>query len=156
MKKNFLILFITATSFSQIKFENGYYINNSDVKVECLINNIDWKNNPKEIQIKNDLNDDLEVIGINSIKEFGVYGSSKFERHMVEIDKSSTDLNKIDNERNPVFVEEQLFLKVFVEGKATLYYYEDGNLFRFFFKVGDLAVKQLVYKTYIIDSEKKI
>ena len=39
----FLIAFNIFNSYSQIKFEKGYFINNYNDKTDCLIKNIDWK-----------------------------------------------------------------------------------------------------------------
>jgi hypothetical protein len=37
---------------------------------------------------------------------------------------------------------------VLVDGKATLYYYENKGLVRFFYSVSDTAINQLIYKEY--------
>ena len=53
MKKQILLLLTTIlslNSYSQINFDKGYFINDSNQKVDCLIKNIDWKNNPTEIE----------------------------------------------------------------------------------------------------------
>ena len=56
MRKQILVLaFITISclqSYSQIIFENGYFIDESNNRIECLIKNIDWKNNPTEFEYK--------------------------------------------------------------------------------------------------------
>ena len=43
-----LLFLIVTESFGQIKYEKGYFINNENKKIECLIKNKDWKNNPSE------------------------------------------------------------------------------------------------------------
>lgn len=53
MKKRILFLLITILSlncYSQISFQKGYYIDNTNQKINCLIKNIDWKNNPTEFE----------------------------------------------------------------------------------------------------------
>lgn len=45
--------------------------------------------------------------------------------------------------------EETLFLKTLLEGKASLYYTERENISRYFFKVGDGEIEQLIYKRYL-------
>ena len=55
MKKQLLILLIfisTFNSYAQTSFEKGYFINNEGQKTDCLIKNIDWKDNPTEIKFK--------------------------------------------------------------------------------------------------------
>jgi hypothetical protein len=58
-------------------------------------------------------------------------------------------------ERNPIFQEDTLFLKVLVEVKISLLIYDNGNLTRFFYKKNDSAIIQLVYKRYL-NKEKNI
>jgi hypothetical protein len=65
-----------------------------------------------------------------SVKEFGVYGSFKFIRAKVKIDRSSYKLGELTPDREPVWSDELLFLRVLAKGKASLYSYED--LSRFF------------------------
>ena len=63
----------------------------------------------------------------------------------------STDLSK---EKNPEWSQQRLFLKVLVEGSATLLYYEGQNLVRFFYSVPDSAIKQLIYKEYYVNANE--
>lgn len=51
-------------------------------------------------------------------------------------------------------MQEQLFLEVLVEGKATLYIYTKGSLIRFFYSVSDSSINQLIYKEYYVTSEQ--
>lgn len=145
-----LIAFSSIESYSQIIFENGYFINESNQKTECLIKNIEWKNNPTEFEYKLTQNANIQKGGIKNVKEFGITGVSKYIRALVKIDKSSDNINNMGYNRNPIFNEEELFLKVLIEGKASLFYYEKGNLTRFFFKTNDSNINQLVYKRYLI------
>ncbi|WP_165823827.1 porin family protein [Pseudochryseolinea flava] len=84
---------------------------------------------------------------MDSILEFGIDGASKYITRKVQIDRSSAFLADLSNDRNPTFTEEQVFLKVLVEGERNLYEYVDGNLIRFFYSK-DSVVQQLIFKTY--------
>lgn len=151
MKKQLLFLLITVLSFncySQISFEKGYYIDNSNQKTNCLIKNIDWKNNPTEFEYKLSENSESKKASIKLIKEFGIDNVSKYIRSNVNIDRSSEKFNQLSNHRKPIFKEEELFLKVLVEGKANLYLFEDGNLTRYFYNTEDTVIEQLVFKSY--------
>lgn len=158
MKRNevFLLLMIvwTSLSYSQTNFEKGYFINESNEKISCLIKNLDWKNNPIQFEYKISENAEMEQASIKTVKEFGVDGVSKYVRAKVGLDRSSNKIDNLDYNRNPDFSEEILFLKVQVEGQASLYLYEDVGLKRFFYNVNDSEIVQLVYKTYL--SDKKI
>lgn len=151
MKKRILIALISILSFncySQIEFESGYFINNNGEQTNCLIKNIDWKNNPVEFKYKLSENSESKTATITSVKEFGVLNTSKYHRFIVNIDRSSENINNLSVNKNPQFNEEQLFLKVFVEGKASLYFYEDGNLIRYFYSHDNSNVEQLIFKSY--------
>lgn len=126
MKKRILFLLITIStlnSYSQVSFEKGYYIDNTNQKINCLIKNVDWKNNPTEFEYKLAENSEPKKTTIKTIKEFGIDNISKYVRSTVNIDRSSESINNLSNDKNPIFKEEELFLKVLVEGKATLYQY---------------------------------
>lgn len=152
MKKKLLFILtiiLTTHCFSQISFESGYYIDNSNQKIKCLIKNIDWKNNPTQFKYKLTKTSDAKEITIKSVKEFGIDNVSKYIRCSVNIDKSSEYLNKLSNDKEPLFNEEELFLKVLIEGEASLYHYsEDGNLKRFFYDTQNTNIKQLIFKSY--------
>ena len=120
-----LILFLIAfLSFAQNKFESGYYIDNSGVKTECLIKNYDWKNNPKNIETKTNLEDNVTTTkSIEEINEFAITGKSKFVKATVNIDESSQNLVTLTNSPSPKFVEKTVLLKVLVQGNSNLYYF---------------------------------
>ncbi|SEA23719.1 outer membrane beta-barrel protein [Psychroflexus halocasei] len=151
MKKQLLslLLFIIGlNSYAQITFEEGYFINNSGQKITCLIKNVDWKNTPTQIEYKLQENDEAQLKSIETLNEFGINGISKYIKAKVEIDRSSKNINRLSQNRNPIFSEENLFLKVLVEGQANLYEYNDGNLLRYFYSLKDSEIKQLIYKKY--------
>jgi len=151
MKKIITFLLITFLSFniySQISFEKGYFIDNSGQKIDCLIKNNDWKNNPTEFEYKSSEDTDAIKISILSVKEFGIYNVLKYLRSTVNIDRSSKVLGEMSNVKEGIFKKEQLFLNVLVEGKANLFKYVDGNLVRFFYKMDDSIIDQLIFKKY--------
>lgn len=154
MKKKILFLalsiILSFKSFSQIVFEDGYYINHSNQKIECLIKNIDWKNNPTEFEFKLSRNTPAQKASIETVKEFGINGVSKYIRTTVKIDRSTDKIDKLSSEKDPNFLEEKLFLEVLIEGGATLFLYEYRNLKRFFYSLNNSEIKQLVYKRYHI------
>lgn len=145
----FISIILSINCYAQISFEKGYFIDESDQKIECLIKNIDWRNNPTEFEYK--LSEDATgmIATIESTKEFGVYDMSKYKRYKVNIDRSNDKMEQMSDVRNPIFQKEVLFLKVLVEGEATLFQYKDSNLERFFYESGDSEIEQLVYKPYL-------
>ncbi|QCX39577.1 PorT family protein [Aureibaculum algae] len=155
--KNILILLISILSincYSQITYNKGYFINNSDKKIDCEIKNIDWKNNPTEFEYRISEDKELKTASIASVKEFGIYKYSKYIRSNVDIDRSSNRIEELNTHRNPVFKNEELFLKVLVEGNANLYSYNNTDVVRYFYSKEGSDIEQLVYKRYKINQEK--
>lgn len=151
MKKNiiFIIIICSINCYSQIQFENGYFINNSGEKTDCLIKNIEWKNNPFNFEYQSSKDSEINNADISSIKEFGIYDKSKYIREKVKVDISRDKIG-IDNKRNPVYDEKQLFLKAIIEGRANLYSYNK----MFFFNVDSSEIEQLIYKEYLTSDNK--
>ncbi|MFN8205928.1 MAG: hypothetical protein U0T82_00770 [Bacteroidales bacterium] len=151
--KNFLTTFALffaffETSYGQIVFEEGYLVNNAGERISCFIKNVDWKNNPEVFEYKMPMDDSVLTGSIRRVREFGIDGVSRYVRAKVEMDKSLNELANLSTERNPVFWETTLFLKVLVEGKASLYSWENDNYKWFFYQLNDSAITQLVYKRY--------
>ncbi len=156
MKKQllFLLTILSFNCYSQISFENGYYIDNNNQKINCLIKNVDWKNNPIEFEYKLSENSESNKKTIKSVKEFGINNISKYIRGSVKIDRSSNNINDLNYDNRPEFKEEELFLKVLIAGKITLYEYVDGNLTRYFYEKEESNIEQLVFKRYKTNENK--
>jgi hypothetical protein len=157
MKNHFLVIFtllICSTASSQIKFEKGYFIDNHDKRTECLIKNEDWYTNPSGFTYKFSDSTNSKVYQISTIKEFGIYNISKYERHNVKIDLSSENIQNLSLKRNPEWVEKTLYLKILVEGEATLYSYRTKSKVRFFYSNKNENIEQLIYKKYRLHSNQ--
>ncbi len=154
MNRQLLTFFLfvkIATSFAQISFEPGYFIDNENHRTECLIRNNEWKNNPDKFIYTSDSTGEKKSGNLTTVKEFGVYNVFRFVRGNIEIDRSPDDPNTITYGNEPVWEKGKFFLKVLVEGKASLYYFEEANLMRFFYSISDTSIKQLVYKRYLVE-----
>jgi len=152
--RTFLVLFfllIYISSYSQAKYERGYFIDNQNSKTECLIKNIDWKDNPTDFKYKISETTDPINADISTIKEFGIINFSKYIRAKVQIDVSPDEVEKLSYKRNPIWSQDTLFLKVLVDGDASLYCYVNKNLTRFFYSVKNSPIQQLIHKQFKID-----
>jgi hypothetical protein len=151
MKKQIVFLLTTIVSlncYSQISFEKGHFIDNNNQKTNCLIKNIDWANNPTEFEYKLSENNEPKKLTIKLVKEFGIDNTSKYIKSIVKLDISKNNINNLSNQKNPIFKEEELFLKVLIEGKSNLYEYVNGNLKRYFYTKEDSIIEQLIFKRY--------
>lgn len=152
MKNLLTIVFILCFSFSkaQINFEKGYFISNSGIKTQCLIKNIDWKDNPTQFEYKINQNDtEIKTESIASVTEFGIDNTSKFKRYKVNIERSGNDLKDISDTKKPKWSEETLFLKVLIEGDATLFSYSDNSIYKYFLETKNSPIEQLIRIKYI-------
>jgi hypothetical protein len=135
MKTFFTLIFVlfTLLAFSQNRFENGYIINNNNERTECLIKNEGWNSNPTTFFYK--LNEHAEIIkgDLKQIKEFGIGNIFRFKRFKLSFDRSSNTLQSMSTVKEPINIENTIYLRHLVEGVANLYYYQDSNLRRFFF-----------------------
>lgn len=151
MNKSLLLFLLTIISFTancQTSYKDGYFIDNANQKIDCLIKNLDWKNNPTEFDYKLQADSEVKKASIATVQEFGIYNGSKYVRRSVDMDRSSGTLSNMNSSRTPIFEKEQLFLQVLIAGKASLYLYEEGSLQRFFYQDAGGPVNQLVYKKY--------
>ncbi len=143
-------LFISFISVRcQIEYRSGYFVTNQDQTVKCLILHSDWRNNPTSFTCKLNETSEPNTKTISETKEFGFTDSYKFIRSIVDIDQSTDDIRELTYNRNPIWKKDSVFLKVLVEGKATLYSYEKGNLFRYFYKTQEREISQLIYKRFL-------
>ena len=144
----FLVLCLYINSHAQNSYKPGYFIDNNNVKIECLIKDKNERNNPKRFKFKPSKNETVQIGGIDSIKEFCIYPDRKYIRFQGEIDRSGFDDKSTTHNQNPEYTRETLFLKVLCEGRAWLYSYLDGPLERYFYKIENTTIKQLVYKDF--------
>ncbi|MEL1244114.1 outer membrane beta-barrel protein [Flavobacterium sp. DGU11] len=149
MKKELvlLLLFITLPGLAQINYQPGYFISNNGAKTECLIRNVAWKDAPVEFDYKANDGAETQKGQIKNVSEFSVDNSYKFIRFDILVDLSPNDINFMSINKEPEWIKETAFLKVLVQGDATLYEYTRGNIVRFFYTANEVT-EQLVYKPY--------
>lgn len=140
------LLFIVNVSFGQIKFEKGYFIDRDNQRIECFIKNLDWKDNPRDFSFKRSESASPEKVNLNTIREFGINDCCKFIYANVKIDRSTTPVPGVKDQTASVFTRENLFLKVLLEGKASLFGYTDGKIQRFYYTLNDTVIIPLIYK----------
>lgn len=142
-----VLLLLPVITFAQINFEPGYFIE-SGTKRECLIKSLAWKNNPTSIEFKFKEGDEVRSKTINEISEFSVE-SYKYQRFTLNIDRSPIELERLSTLKEPKWSKETVFLKVLVEGKVTLYQFEESNFVKYFYSTENSAPEQLIYKEYL-------
>ncbi|WP_167356269.1 outer membrane beta-barrel protein [Chryseobacterium jejuense] len=157
MNKQLLTLFlgvvVSLKVSAQDKYEKGYIINDAGEKIEGSIKNPDWKNTPSQIEFRGDASSSAKSYSIVNIKEFEIEGKAKYVKAEVDVDMSSDDMSSLSDMETPAFTKKVVFLKTIVEGKHTLYRYNNENVSRFFY-MSDGKIVPLVYKRYLISDSK--
>jgi hypothetical protein len=143
-----IFLFIAIQASAQINFEKGYFIDNLGKRVDCLIRNVDWKDNPTKFDYKFSEDAESNSKTAEEVQEFGLGSHVKFIKAPVKINRSTDLAGRLEQDSKVIYTDETVFLKSLVEGTANLYYYEDGNLRRFFFSKADQNPVQLLYKRF--------
>jgi len=154
----FSLFFLLVTALSaQINYEKGYIIREDNTKVNCLIKNEDWENNPTSFKYK--LSEDAKVSKgkLSTIKEFGDEAKTfKFVRGDVKIERNSNGINTLGLERRAVLKEERLFLRTLVDGDIGLYRYVSGPVNYYYYKKNNRSIfVPLIYKKYKTVVEKQ-
>jgi len=150
MKNIFLLglILFSFKSYSQISFEKGYFFNNDNKKIDCLIKNVGWLNNPTEFEYRITSSSDIKTAKVDAIKEFGV-ANLVYKKFTLELSRFSDQLNKLTYQRNPEYTTESIFLKQLVKGDTNLYVYYDGNFTAYFFNRANETAEQLIFKKFL-------
>lgn len=157
--KNYIIpcLFtlIFAVTQGQAKYQEGYYITNTNERISCLIEDANWSKNPETFKFKMSEKETATQLGIGDVTEFGILNKTKFVRRTVSLEISSGNLNKLSKSRTLERSEKEVFLKVLIEGEASLYEYSGSDIKNFFYEEKEGLIQLLEYKRYIENSEVK-
>lgn len=147
MKKVFILLLILPfynNCYSQQGFETGYFINNAGVYTNCLIKAIDWSENPSFFEYRLTEDSLSEIAGIESVKEFGITGRSKYVRFELRAEWLNNHLDSLVRNNSGGGEKKMIFLKTLIEGKASLYAYDKKDFSKYFYSVGSDRIVELV------------
>lgn len=148
--------FISIVCISQSNFIAGYVIGYDNQRVDCKIESFNTQFSPTSIKYIPINSDSILEGNVNTIKEFGIDGVSKFITATLKLDMTSRFINSMPKSFYDNMKETTVFLKIIVEGKATLYEYSNENNFVFAYTLDGNEPKQLVYKRYLDESKNVI
>lgn len=146
---SYAFLFVLSLTIAQAQsvFEKGYFIDKSGTKTEGYIKFEDW-NAHRFITYMMGVKDTPRVRPVSEIKEIVIGESYKLIHRPVNIDISGDNDSLLSFEEKPEWINQELFLRVLLEGKISLYAFEGDGIKRFFYKKPDSAITQLIYKRY--------
>ena len=147
----FFLVFMTGTPFFAQSFQPGYLITSGGNRQNIELDDRDWVDNPSRFRYR--LADGSVQYGSTSdVVEFGLSdGSLRYRRMTVAIDSSGDHLSDLVSFPEPLFGERTVFLLQLVEGEADLFYWEEGERKRFFFRLGEDDAVQLIDRRYLRD-----
>lgn len=141
-----------AISHAQVKFEDGYFIDETGQTVLCLIRNQDRQQNPTSFDYR--LLPDSPIIRaeLADVLEFGIKDVSQFLRATVAMDLVEVRLDKLDDQMEPKLEERTVFLRTLIAGAATLYEFNEEEHKIYFLQNANGKPEQLVQKKYRRDA----
>ncbi|AWA30024.1 hypothetical protein HYN48_08000 [Flavobacterium magnum] len=147
----YFFVLITTYCHAQNAYEAGYYIDNYGTKKIGFVENNYWSNTPSLIKFKADAQSVEKSLDVKDVREFGIGETIKYVRETVDIDLRRTTIMKENNSMNgnPEYVKKMIFLKVLIEGDASLYAYVNDSQPKYFLSTGDGIFKQLFLRVYV-------
>lgn len=151
MKKFTLLLFLLTVSLNaQITYEKGYFIDENNDKTECLIKNLDWSNSPEKFIYKINETSNTQEKSITTVKEFRVYNTDQYYvKHRLTQNLKNFENKIVKN------IDDYVFLKVLLDGKASLYNYQNEENY-FFYNIDKQTPKFLNHTKYIKEKNKVV
>lgn len=150
-----LLTLITFSAFSQKNFIPGHYITPQGEKVEALIKDQNWDRNPEFIEVS--VNGSSRRLHVSSIKGFVLSSGDVFDAFIVDVDKSTTNLNAMKPGDMPVIVSDTVFLRAIVKGTASLYYLRDEHAKEhYYIRKGEEVPAELINRTIKVYNGTKI
>lgn len=147
-----LTAFLSFPTFSQTSFQKGYLVVNNDT----LRGYVDEKI-PKNTVVKFKATENGEITSY-SLSTIGAFGftdaSEEFVLKKVDIDKKPIAVNALENTITKRIVNETVFLKYLVKGKADLLSYRDENSKQHFFYQKNGETMELNFVRYIARDSK--
>ncbi len=150
-----IFTFFFATTIilnGQTSYQPGFFVDNQGNRTEGFVFNQDWRRNPTWFYFKATDDSPSQRMEMHGVSEFGVYNFFRYVRATVDCDTSPIEFQNLSAEADPVWASGTFFLKVEVEGPASLYSLQ-GNSFLFFFSTADNPITQLVYQQYHVGSD---
>jgi len=133
---------------AQMKFTEGYIVNNNHQKTACLIRNSGNAESSKNFEYKLKDEEKIRKIELAKIEEFGIENEVRCIRALIKIDVSPDRITQLkDTVKSPEWEEGHAYLKILVAGKlASLYSYFDEGKTLFFYSIENSTIEPLFYK----------
>ncbi|MEN0051900.1 MAG: hypothetical protein AAF806_32845 [Bacteroidota bacterium] len=151
-KKTVLLICLLACSLSAIAQENiepGYIIKEDGFRQEVMLAVEDNISTPQKFRFKQPDGKWVNIGIDDNIQEIGT-NDKAFKKFVVQIDKSTENLDRLDEEKTFNFVQDVLFLEYVLSGSVSLYQYRRKGLIKFFYQQANEDIQQLKYKKHLL------
>jgi hypothetical protein len=148
--KNLLILsllLLAINAFSQTGYVNGYVVKNSGDTIRGQIYFSGWDLTPKQIQFK-DANGAEQLFSAAQLKSFSITGVDNYLSKIIAVDISPIQDNDLLSVDTSILQIDTIFLRIIVNGPASLYYYHGQDQKEHFFIDKNNNAQELVYHRY--------
>ncbi len=151
-----LLLIIAFSVNSQIKFNDGYIINNNQERTDCQIRNTGQEETTSKYQYRLKGDKTVTNIELSKIEEFGIDNQLKCIRELITINMAPDVIRSVKDTVNQ-WEDGHAYLNTLVESnKASLYSYYDYGKPLFFYSVNNSTIKPLVYKMFTVEVSPNI
>ncbi|WP_168797483.1 outer membrane beta-barrel protein [Neolewinella litorea] len=139
----------SADLFAQSEYLPGYIVLRDGERREVEILDRDWVDNPRQFRYRED-DREVRIGDLTRVREFGyAEGGLRYLRAVVDIDQSSERMDRLSESSEPVFVTDTVFLEFLVDGEADLFYFESGEMKRFFYRQGEDKLAPLINRSFL-------
>ena len=102
-------IYFPVIAFCQPAFEQGYFVDGNDQRIECFIKMEDWTKKPT-LDYMTNRGEPVQSKPLSGIKEFAINNQIKMVKAKVNLDISSDDVNLLSLQKEPEWIEDNLFL----------------------------------------------
>lgn len=143
------LVFLTTLLQAQSNFISGTIIKSDGTTLSGLINFQEWEVSPSKIEFKSSKGADKQIFTPKEITSFDITGIEKYISAKVDLNVAPIELEKLTTDREPIFENTTIFLRMLVESRANLFYHIDEiGKEHFFFKVDNAPIEELIFTMY--------
>lgn len=143
----------TISLQAQTNYQPGFIVTTNGDSIKGFINYRDWEQNPLTIQFRSKTDENIKEYGLSDLDAFGV-AKQLFEKKTILVDKGTRKLEKLTLKEDSSKTIRQVFLRVLVKGKASLYLYADNEYGEHFFMEKDtIPLTELIYRVKLTEND---
>lgn len=141
---------------AQNSFQQGLITTTNGDQISVLIGLYSWKRFPNKIDYKLNENGTLQEIESSDISSLEITDGIKYFKKTLPVDISANSTDQLNDSYDPIFEERTVFIKLLVQGQASLYSSLSTGRILYFYEAKNQGVEQLIYKRYTNLEQTKV